>query len=67
MCSRDDPAVRDDAAATPMTPVVAAVPDTALPRPRVSSSLHATHDARVLGRDASATTVLVRHDLRLHT
>ena len=63
----DDPLAGDDAAAAPMTPVVAAVEHATLPWPRMCSSLHTTHDARVLWRDAGVTTVLLLHGQRLHT
>lgn len=57
----DDPLVRDDAAAAPVTPVVTAVQHATLPRPRVRAGLHATHDTRVLGRHTTVTTDLLLH------
>ena len=65
----DDPLVGDDATATPMAPVVTTVSDTALPRPRVSQCLDATHDARVLRRHTGSTARVLhrRHGQRLHT
>ena len=66
MCGGDDPVAGDNGAATPVTPVVTAVSNAALPRPRVRASLHATHDARVPRRHAAKPAVLTLQRQRLH-
>ena len=63
----DGPVGGDDAAAAPVAPVVAAVSDAALPRPRVRQRLDAADDTRVLGRHAASAAPVVRNRHRLVT